>query len=116
MRCIVFENEKAFRFLIEHGFVYTLRAYNRSTGVVKLKRSKYGEVIGVVKVELIGNVYKLNGKYVVKLKEGGIKDLEDFAPYSGFKCTKQWLKVFRQHNKRPGTINLYRVTLIELYH
>jgi len=115
MSYIIFQNDKAFRHLVEKGFVYTLRAYNRKQGVVKLKRNKHGEDIGIVKVEHIGVVKKINSKYVVKMSNGETKNLEEFVKHSGFSSLYEWLCAFYKYYKKISVIKLYKVTLIELF-
>lgn len=115
MSYIVFENNKAFKHLVEKGFVYTLRAFSRSTGVVKLKRNKAGKFIGFVEVELVGNVKRAGDKYIVKTKDGDV-DLNDFVPYSGFDSLEEWLSVFLKYHKRVSIVKLYKVTLIKLFY
>ena len=112
---IIFENDKAFEHLVKKGFVYTLRAFNRSTGVVKLKRNKAGKFIGFVKVELVGNVKRTGGKYIVKTKDGDV-DLNEFVPYSGFSSLDEWLSEFFKYYKTVGTVKLYKVTLVKLFY
>ena len=116
MSYIIFENDKAFNHLVKKKFVFTLRAHNRKEGVVKLKRSKSSKDVGIVKVELIGVVKKINSKYVVETKNKEIKDLEEFVKYSGFDSLYEWLCAFWKYYKRVNTIKLYKVTLIQLFY
>ena len=116
MSYIIFQNDKAFRHLVKKKFVYTLRAYNRTTGVVWLKRNRSSEDVGIVKVELVGNVKKLNDKYIVRTKDGEIKDLEEFLPYSGFDSLAEWLCTFWKYYKTVSVVKLYKVTLVKLFY
>ena len=115
MSYIIFENDKAFRHLVEKGFVYTLRT-NRSAGVVKLKRSRCSKDIGLVRVELIGNVKKHNGSYIVLTRNGENYNLEEFLPYSGFNSLEEWLSAFLKYYKRVSIVKLYKVTLTKLFY
>jgi len=116
MSYIIFENDRVFEFLITKGVVYTLRAFNRSTGVVKLKRSKSSKSIGLAKVELVGNVKRVGDKYIVLTRNGENYNLEEFLQYSGFDSLAEWLCAFWKYYNRVNTIKLYKVTLIKLFY
>ena len=116
---IWFKSEKALKYLLDHGFVYTLRR-RRSTGLHHV-RDGSGRVVGLAKIEEIGifflepdpdwPVLKDIYGYTVK----GLRVyLMDFVEHSGFDSLTEWLHEFqRLHKRRKRTAWLYKVELME---
>jgi len=111
---ITFKNRKALNYLLKHGFVYTLRRINRKTGVVTLKDGNYRD-LGLVMVEYIGLVRKVNGKYIVFRLDGETELLENYVAGSGFNSVDEWLKAFESLTGKTEPKRLYKVTLLRLF-
>lgn len=111
---ITFKNEKALNYLLNHGFVYTLRRINRKTGVVTLKDGNYRD-LGLVMVEYIGLVRKVNEKHVVFRLDGKVEPLENYVSGSGFSTVDEWLKAFESLTGKTEPKRLYKVTLLRLF-
>ena len=114
MTCIVFKSDKAFNHLVKHGYVYTLRRYAK-VGYKCLKRDRYGKSVGLVKVEYIGTVVKLD-TYFVNVNNKLIP-LEQFAKHSGFNSLVEWLSEFRRLTGvfNPVNAKLLKVSLVRLF-
>jgi len=94
---IIFKSEKARSFLIEHGFVYTLRARKRRTGRSLVKDSLKGSPLFYADVYFVGEV---------PLDEAS---LEPYVAYSGFDSAEEWLSEFKKLNGSSSTAFLYKV-------
>lgn len=93
---IWFNNEKARKFLLEHGCIYTLRPYLRRQGSKKLYWNKK-EDKGIVNVVLVKNIEENSDNLILYLRE------------SGFETIKEWLE------EANNSKYLYFVRLIKLY-
>lgn len=99
---IYFKSEKARRFLILCGFVYTLRARRRPEGLARLHNG----------IQLLDIIVKVRFIKKVSWSEAK-KELKDFVPYSGFKSISEWLnEVIRLNHDIPRFLYLYRVDVV----
>lgn len=110
---ITFKNEKALNYLLNHGFVYTLRRINRKTGVVTLKDGNYRD-LGLVMVEYIGLVRKVNEKHVVFRLDGKVEPLENYVSGSGFSTVDEWLKAFESLTGKNRTKKIVQSNFVKI--
>lgn len=103
---IYFKSDKARNFLLKNGFVYTLRAHTRKTGVAWLHDGK--RLTGVkVKVRFVKKIFWL-------YREDLVDSLRDFVDKSGFKNLAEWLtEMYRLVGYMPRTIYVYLVTVVK---
>jgi len=98
---MIFQSEKARRFLLEKGFVFTFRAHRRKkVGRDWITARRGGRKIADVEV-----------------KEEGIFNPSELKPYvrhSGFKSISEWIEEIRRLNggKLPAIGWLYKVSLL----
>jgi len=94
---IIFRSEKALSFLRDKGFVYTLRARRRRTGRCAVKRGRKEPILFYADV------------YFVKQVTLDEKELESYAPYSGFESPNEWIEEYRRLNGTSEKPFLYKV-------
>ena len=96
---IHFKSEKALKFLITYGVVYTLRPNLRKTGKAWICNNRRKVADATV-------------EYVEKITQSNAGILEEFVSKSGFDSVEEWLnEVKRLNGKIPDVLHLYRITL-----
>ena len=80
MNYVLFNSEKARKYLLEKGFVYTVRKTIKKNGYYSAYQTS-GEkrFLEVVYLEYVGLIYKP-------------EDLERFVEHSGFDSVEEWLR------------------------
>ena len=113
-----FDLENVAKFLVENGFVYTIRRKRRS-GIETAFHN--GRKLAKVKIEEIGRVFKIGPDVLIRFNDGTkfneysrLHYLSVFVCYSGFKSEKEWIKaIVKLHGKFPGGLYLYRVEVVD---
>jgi len=112
---ICFRSEKALKYLLNAGEVYTLRPKLRKVGLawVRHKRKKVADVL----VEYVGEVVQTLPDDEWFICEGAYAKakLKDFVDKSGFESVEEWLEEVRRLNggKLPEKLYLYKVSLLD---
>jgi len=115
-----FKSQKALNYLLEHGFVYTLRAERRKhVGNDWIKTSRRGEKVADVFVEEIRliKLETVTQKFSMKKRVVEYTDLSQLEPYvehSGFNSVEEWVEEYwKLAGWRAPYAWLYKVTLRE---
>jgi hypothetical protein len=91
---IWFNNEKARKYLLENGDVYTLRPKKRREGLDVLSYTNFGKK-GIVEIKFLGKIEDYC-------------ELQDFVEFSGFESIKEWKRA------AGDSRFLYYVKLVEV--
>jgi len=108
----IFSSEKARRFLMENGYVYTVRKHlKKKLGVKDYFTDHYGgKSLGSCYGILIRKIHDPTAeKYVLRAV------LAAFVDKSGFSSVEEWLDEIKRlnHGKIPSTLYLYYVALVK---
>lgn len=98
---IIFADETARTQLIEEGEVVTFRTSERTTGETWWRKSRTGEKLGDVTVELLENFV---------LAAPNSTELIQYTNLSGFENTEAWVEAIDELNDDVEGGRLYRVT------
>lgn len=97
---MIFQSEKALRFLLEKGYVYTFRVKPHKDGRDWITNKRGGRKIADVVIDCWDRVYDL-------------KELKFYVDKSGFASYEEWLKeILRLNGFLPKEGWLFRVSLL----
>lgn len=124
---IYFKSEKALDYLLNHGFVYTLRySARKKLGPDWIQANRNSRKIADVNISYVGRVIldpavkldPLNLYTVVMIdpwKDDRIYNivgtLEDYVAHSGFDSVDEWIEEFRNLSGNKKTAWLYKVEI-----
>lgn len=111
MGIIFFNVPEARSHLLKHGLVFTLRK-KRSTGkTTAVVGSLYNHIsIARVLVELVAPIPAVDESYPFGQV---VKNLSPYISQSGFSDLKSWFERAVKHYKKPVSLYLFKVTLLE---
>jgi len=104
----IFSVKKAREFLLENGYVYTVRGHLKKQGKGWFTDKRGGKKIGDCWALLVKTIYDPTFE---KYKLRGI--LANYVMHSGFDSVEEWIEEIKRvnHGKIPDTVYLYYVAL-----
>jgi len=101
---IYFKSERALRYLLSRGFVYTLRGFRKGCvgRVVSVKTSRGSKAVAKAIIH-----------YVKDVDINDIEALKEYVKHSGFESVNEWVREYRRLNGNRVKAYLYKVELVK---
>jgi len=113
---LIFKSEKALNFLMEHGYIYTIRTKKRA-GEVWITDRRGGKKIADGFIVYVGEVNQLlpDNDWWVTQGACALEKLEKFVQHSGFDSIEEWINAVKELHggELPDRMYLHYVKLIE---